>query len=302
MDAELKTQSSAATALQPNKYLIGGSGWTRRTSAILTDNKAYVPKGGYVIDFSKREPPSLKQLNYLHKEGKVISKKRETADGQSKSFPVSGNGNGDESQKLDAGKLRSFSNKPSVQDVIDTIIGRAEEGEISRGQGMQSKTVQWVKVPPSTNKNVEESPYVAKPWQEPPNTAVFRKASSKASISTSEHPSVANNRQQWRPPGPTTPTRSISHRSTASRMRSFGAIKKASSKATAVAPHDCSTCKCCSEIREKLESAEGAARQDRAVAGQLRRRLETELARISKEQRDFEAFKVITIGYIISIQ
>ena len=85
-------------------------------------------------------------------------------------------------------------------------------------------------------------------------------------------------------------------------MRSFGAIKKASSKATAVAPHDCSTCKCCSEIREKLESAEGAARQDRAVAGQLRRRLETELARISKEQRDFEAFKVITIGYIISIQ
>lgn len=56
-------------------------------------------------------------------------------------------------------------------------------------------------------------------------------------------------------------------------------------------PHDCQNCRCCVDLRRQLEEETGAARQERAVAVQMRRRVEAALAKAAKEQMEFQHTK-----------
>lgn len=284
------TESSTVPSHQPRKFLIGGSGWLRRTTAATIGSKAYVPKGGHIVDFSSREPPSLKQLNLLHKSRRE-GKERVAGQGIQTSNTLPQMADIETKQRINAPKCAAISFKPSVQDMIDTIVAKAGDEDLSGGHKLKTRTVEWVEVPMMA-KLMEESSYTPKAWPQPSTISTSSQAEKGKEINTPA-------RQQWRPPGPCTPPRSGVHRGVGAHRRgitAFGTNKKANNK-VATPPHDCSTCKCCLEVREKLQSAEAAARQDRAVAGQLRRRLETELARAAKEQRDFEAFKVNTGPY-----
>ena len=93
---------------------------------------------------------------------------------------------------------------------------------------------------------------------------------------------AATIRQKWRPPGPTTP-----HRKFNSSRRSAAPLSSAAAKQT----HDCHTCQCCTELRQNYENAETTARQERAAAAHLRRRLEGESAKLAKERREFDEYK-----------
>ena len=107
----------------------------------------------------------------------------------------------------------------------------------------------------------------------------------------------------WKPPGPCTPPRGSAgnpnlHRQRSTSIPNYGKKqggKRNSSIPSAEKPHDCATCACCAQIRQSLEETEAVCRQDKAAAAHLRRRLEQEMAKINKERRDFEAFKVRTI-------
>lgn len=106
-------------------------------------------------------------------------------------------------------------------------------------------------------------------------------------------------KKNWRPPGPCTPPRGSAGRAAALHHRrsipNYGKRKqkgKRNSVSASADAHDCAKCECCAQLRQTLEETEAASRQDKAAAAHLRRRLEQEMAKMTKERRDFEAYKV----------
>jgi hypothetical protein len=275
MKDDVESDSSAA---KPKPFLLGGSGWARQVAALHSGGR-YVPKGGFVVDFTSRGKYSS-EIN--RKWGGGSNDDEQSSD-------LFGSGSGSSS----AGESESWADRIVLRHTQDVLY------ELSPPQksGVSPTNLHGQKLA-TINEERASSPFLVQKEEEPSPAAVKQRQSN-----TAIKPSLQQfqpEKQNWRPPGPCTPPRSSAGTAASALYQrrsvpNYGKKKqngKRSSTAASAPPHDCTKCECCLQIRQTLEETEAASRQDKAAAAHLRRRLEQEMAKLTKERRDFEAFKV----------
>jgi hypothetical protein len=271
------TESDAA-GTRPKPFLVGGSGWHRQVAALHSGGR-YVPKGGFVVDFTTRG----KYSNEINRKWSGKS------DDEEQTSEVSASNRGSSV----VGESESWADRIVLRHTLDELY---ELSPPLKGSGVSP--IQKL----ATIREDSSSPFFLAQKEETIAAETQRRSTSKTT--PLEQLFKAAEKHSWKPPGPCTPPRSSAGSAAAAaglhrrRIPDYGK-KKQNGKRNGVTktapPHDCTTCDCCAQIRLTLEETEAATRQDKAAAAHLRRRLEQEMAKLSKERRDFDLFKVCNL-------
>ena len=277
---------SASDERKAKKYLIGGSGWMRRSTMIEQEGRRYMPKGGHIVDFSSRDPLLWRIAANNERNGTFANPSNATAStiSQQKVVP----------QSTATSTNTSWAEKVVLRHTHGTLSCISSSPEVSphlkngvKGGGGGPAGV------------LEQRPEDSSEKQH-----YHEKFASEINL---KHQDNAGNKQQWRPPGPCSPPRgsrppslNLRHQyrrglagTAAGTGGGGGGLLRTKKKGKVHPPHNCEDCECCQSVRQDLQTAEAAARQDRAAAGHLRRRLEADMAKLAKDQHDFEEYKVI---------
>ncbi|KAG7668094.1 putative Centromere protein J [Nannochloris sp. 'desiccata'] len=278
IDCENTPESSAT---RPKPFLVGGSGWHRQVAALHSGGR-YVPKGGFVVDFTSRGRYS----NEINRKWANSSDDEE----QNCAFSGSNNGSGNSVEESETWADRIVLRH--TQDVLYELSPPLKTSGVSPVALHDKKlaTIDEESSSPPLLSRKEETTTAAEKQRQ--HNSANTKCSSTGELSNTE-------KQSWRPPGPCTPPRSFAGRAAAlhhhrQSIPNYGKRKqngKRNSASASSEPHDCANCECCAQLRQNLEVTEAASRQDKAAAAHLRRRLEQEMAKVTKERRDFEAYK-----------
>jgi hypothetical protein len=272
-----KTPESSAT--RPKPFLVGGSGWQRQLAALHSGGR-YVPKGGFVVDFTTRGRYS----------NEINRKWAGKSDDEEQNCVFSGS-NSCRGSSVD--ESESWAERIVLRHTQDVLY---ELSPPLKTSGVSPVALHGQKLATILEEKEETTTAAEKQKQ--------HISSKTKTSSTGDH--FKTEKQNWRPPGPCTPPRSFAGRAAALQdhcqsIRNYGKRKqngKRNSVSASAPPHDCANCECCAHFRQTLEETEAASRQDKAAAAHLRRRLEQEMAKVTKERRDFEAYKVNHAEYV----
>lgn len=274
-----KTKGNDDVKAASKPFLVAGQGWNRYLAS-LKEGRRYVPKGGHVVDFSALDEKQSKQV----KSGESIQKSKTVMPCQ-------------ETKQVKQAKQAKQGPRPSVychsaysyKTDRSALNDMNDDNTMSKDNGSRPDTSWQLGLELKPEQALFSSPQSSTPGRRPPS-AVIRPATATA-------PSTSTRPPKWKPAG-TTGQGSFLAPLVGRRSVNLNRLKTPEAKdsvteklSNRISRYKCQDCKSLQKARDEFAQHRTSIRQERTALIQMRRRIESDQSKFTKEKQEFENYK-----------